>query len=107
MYNLKNTKLKRQFFYLSLFVLAIVFIFTLLLYYVLENQLEDEKSYFEYTEADVKMLGNFMQAEMTFATEFLSLENVDSKDLKYTYIYGPKGPEGLIYEFWFEIETFG
>lgn len=117
----------------------------------------EEKSYFEYTEEDVKMLGDFMEAEMMYAKENLSFENEDSKALKHAYIlvgsvvlhrlesrywgetmkqviyapgqyeviwhsdimetidtplevyewaeellrYGPEGPEGLIYEMWF------
>lgn len=166
MYNFKNTKVTRQkLFYLSTFLLAIVSIYALLRYCMPANQSADEQSYFEYTEEDVEMLGNFMQAEMMYATNVCSLENVNAEDLKYTYMlvgsvvlhrlesgmwgetmrqvifvpgqyqylismkmdfmvdvdtspevyewaeellkYGPKGPEGLVYEFWFENKPFG
>lgn len=68
-------------------ILAITFIFLLLIgTSTLINQFVEEKSYFEYTEEDVKMLGDFMEAEIMWAKKNLSLENEDSEALKDAYV---------------------
>lgn len=140
-------------------ILAIILIFLLLIgTSILINQFVEGESYFEYTEEDVKMLGDFMEAEIIWAKENLHLENEDSEAPKELYVlvgsvvlhrlesrywgetmqqviyaphqyeviwgseimkdietppkvyewaeellrYGPKGPEGLIYETYFK-----
>ena len=70
-------------------ILAISFIFSfvlLLITSVLINQFAEKKSYFEYTEDDVKMLGDFMEANIMCAKQYVSLDNEDVETLKHMYM---------------------
>lgn len=149
---MRNLKKDQRFFFVISFILSLLLIGT----FILTVQVQKEESYFDYTDEDVKMLGDFMYAEMMFACKYCSLENEEPEDVKTAYMligsvvlhrlesrywgetleqviyapgqyviaytdvisnlhtpyevyewaeellqYGPEGPEGLIYEMWF------
>lgn len=58
--------------------------------FILVKQFSEEKSYFEYTKEDVKLLANLIHAELMYSAESgyfsLSLENADQEDLKLCYM---------------------
>lgn len=68
-------------------ILGVAFILAIMLIgiFVSLMQQKEEKSYFEYTEADVKMLGDFMWANIMYAKEFGTLKNATPEELEEAY----------------------
>ena len=71
-------------------ILATILIFVLMSLIgisILIKQSVKEESYFDYTDEDVKMLGDFMYAEiLTYNKIGYSLDNEEYEDVKYAYM---------------------